>query len=60
VLFDDLVQEGAVSKNSSLAEMRLFTREAFALLLLRTNAGTFGLRIDQDGKATPLTVKKAN
>ena len=59
VLFDDLVQDGAVSKNSALAEMRLFTREAFAILLLRTNAGTFALRITPDGKAAPLAVKKS-
>ena len=57
VLFDDMVKDGAVGKLSTLFDLRLFSRDGFAVLLLNTVAGVHALRIDGGGKVTPVTVK---
>lgn len=54
IVFDDLMKQGAVQKTSTLSDARLFTRERFAILLLSTSSGTFALRIDPEGKTTPV------
>jgi len=54
IVFDDLMKQGAVQKTSTLSDARLFTRERFAVLLLSTSSGTFALRIDPEGKTTPI------
>lgn len=57
VLFDDLVQDGQVVKTSTIAETKLFVRESFALLLVRTSEGLHGMRIDTDGKVETVKVE---
>jgi hypothetical protein len=57
ILFDDMVKDGAVGKLSTLFDLRLFSRDGFAILLLNTVAGIHALRIDGGGKVTPVTVK---
>lgn len=59
ILFDDMVKDGAVGKLSTLFDLRLFSRDGFAILLLNTVAGVHALRIDAGGKVTPVTVKWA-
>ncbi|MEZ4311262.1 MAG: hypothetical protein R3F14_24740 [Polyangiaceae bacterium] len=57
ILFDDLVRDGQVGKLSTLFDLRLFSRDGFAVLLLNTVAGVHALRIDPGGKVAPVTVK---
>ncbi len=54
LLFDDLVKEGKTQPLSTLFELRLFSREGFAVLLLSSVAGVHALRIEPDGKVSPL------
>lgn len=54
VVFDDLVKEGRVQSLSTLFELRLLSREGFAILLLNTVAGVHAVRIDPEGKVSPL------
>jgi hypothetical protein len=56
VVFDDLVKDGRVQPLSTLFELRLLSREGFAILLLSTVAGVHAIRIDPDGKIAPLAV----
>jgi hypothetical protein len=58
VLYDDLVKDGQVQSLSTLLDLKLFSREGFALLILSTVTGVHGLRIDADGKVTPLAVTR--
>ena len=57
VLFDDMVKDGMVGKLSTLFDLRLFSRDGFAILLMNTVAGVHALRIDAGGKVAPVTVK---
>lgn len=57
VLFDDMVKDGMVGKLSTLFDLRLFSRDGFAILLMNTVAGVHALRIDAAGKVAPVTVK---
>lgn len=54
VLFDDLVKEGRVQPLSTLFELRVLSREGFAVVLLSTVAGVHAIRVEPDGKLTPL------
>lgn len=54
VIYDDLVKDGRVQKLSTLFDLRLFSREGFAVLLLSTVQGVHALRVAPDGKVTPL------
>jgi hypothetical protein len=58
ILYDDLVKDGKVGNLSTFFDLKLFSREGFAVLLLGTQTGVHALRIDPDGKATPLKVVK--
>lgn len=57
ILFDDMVKDGQVGKLSTLFDLRLFSRDGFAILLMNTVAGIHALRIDAGGKVAPVTVK---
>lgn len=57
ILFDDMVKDGQVGKLSTLFDLRLFSRDGFAILLMNTVAGVHALRIDPGGKVAPVTVK---
>lgn len=57
VVFDDMVKDGAVGKLSTLFDLRLFSRDGFAILLMNTVAGVHALRIDPGGKVSPVTPK---
>lgn len=57
ILFDDMVKDGQVGKLSTLFDLRLFSRDGFAILLLNTLAGIHALRIDAGGKVAPVAVK---
>jgi hypothetical protein len=56
ILFDDMVKDGQVGKLSTLFDLRLFSRDGFAILLMNTVAGVHALRIDAGGKVAPVTV----
>lgn len=58
ILYDDMLRDGKVGTLSTLFDLKLFSREGFALLILSTVTGVHGLRIDADGKVTPLAVTK--
>jgi len=59
ILFDDMVKDGQVGKLSTFFDLRLFSRDGFAILLMNTVAGIHALRIDAGGKVAPVTVKWA-
>lgn len=56
VVYDDLVKEGRVQPLSTLFDLRLLSREGFAVLLLSTTAGVHAIRVEPDGKIAPLPV----
>ena len=58
VLYDDLIKDGHVQPLSTLFDLKLFSREGFAVLLLGTVTGVHALRIEADGKVTPLVITK--
>ncbi len=58
ILYDDLVRAGHVQPLSTLFDLKLFSREGFAVLLLGTVTGVHALRIEADGKVTPLVIAK--
>jgi len=57
LLFDDHVQAGKYVDTSTLLGFRLYSRERFAVLLLSSMAGVHALRIDPDGKVSPIAVR---
>jgi hypothetical protein len=56
ILYDDLYKDGQVQKLSTLFDLRLFSREGFAILLLSTVTGVYALRLDTGGGMTPVEV----
>ncbi|MBX3260625.1 MAG: hypothetical protein KF782_13110 [Labilithrix sp.] len=54
VLFDDRIQDGRVSERSTLLEIRGWSREGRAVVLVGTTAGVWALGVDGDGKVTPI------
>ncbi len=58
ILYDDLIKDGHVQPLSTLFDLKLFSREGFAVLLLGTVTGVHALRIESDGKVTPLVITK--
>lgn len=54
LVFDDLVKDGRLQKLSTLFDLRLFAREGFALLLLSTVSGVFAVRVEADGRLSPV------
>ncbi len=57
VLFDDLIKDGQVQKLSTLFDLRLFSREGFAILLLSTVSGVYAIRIEAEGMVTPVEIE---
>jgi hypothetical protein len=57
ILFDDLVNNSQVQKLSTLFDLRLFSREGFAILLLSTVAGVHAVRIEAGGNVSPVAIK---
>ncbi|MBI4700103.1 MAG: hypothetical protein HY744_02875 [Deltaproteobacteria bacterium] len=51
VLFDDLVQDGAVRQQSAVQGVLLAGRGGFAVLLVATPGGVYALRFDAEGRA---------
>ena len=58
ILYDDRMKDGKVGSLSTFFDLKLFSREGFAVLLLGTQTGVHALRVDPDGKVTPLKVVK--
>ncbi|MEO7329882.1 MAG: hypothetical protein ABI193_14990 [Minicystis sp.] len=56
LLFDDLIKDGKVQNLSTLFDMRLFSREGYAILVLSTVSGVHAIRIEADGKFAPLMI----
>ena len=56
IVFDDLMNDGAVSGSSTLLDMRLVTAERFAVLLLSTTKGMHAIRITPDGTAKAMLI----
>jgi hypothetical protein len=54
VIYDDVMEGGAVVPTSNLLQWALFARGTYAVALLSTTAGVYALRIDGAGKVTPL------
>jgi hypothetical protein len=59
LIYDDMIKEGRVQPLSTLFDLKLFSREGFAVLLLATVTGVHALRIDEGGKISPLKVTKS-
>jgi hypothetical protein len=57
IVYDDGIQDGLAAKVSSVFRMALYPRYDAAVLFLErvANRGIVGLRIDTDGKVTPVT-----
>jgi hypothetical protein len=51
------VKDGQVQKLSTLFDLRLFSRDGYAILLLSTVSGVFAIRIDAEGMTTPVDVE---
>lgn len=58
ILYDDLMKDGHVGNLSTFFDLKLLSREGFAVLLLSTVTGVHALRIDPGGKVTPMKVSK--
>lgn len=58
ILYDDMLKDGKVGNLSSFFDVKLFSREGFAVVLLSTVTGVHALRVDPDGKVTPMKVVK--
>jgi hypothetical protein len=56
VVFDDLRKDGAVTNLSTFFDLKLVSREGFAVLLLSTVTGVHALRIEPSGKGSPMVV----
>jgi hypothetical protein len=56
VLFDDLVRDGVVGKDSVILGMHLLGRGRFAVLLLSTPAGLYAVRFDAKGQPSPAKI----
>ncbi|MBX3206903.1 MAG: hypothetical protein KF764_17665 [Labilithrix sp.] len=54
VLFDDRIQGGQVAERSTLLEIRGWSREGRAVILVATTSGVWALGIAGDGKVTPI------
>ena len=57
VLYDDLIKDGQVQKLSTLFDLRLFSRDGFAILLLSTVSGVYAVRLDAQGMVTPVEIE---
>jgi hypothetical protein len=57
LLFDDLVKDNAVQKDSTVLGMMLLGRGRFAVALMTTPKGVYALRFGADGKPTPATIE---
>lgn len=58
IFFDDLVHDGEIDKRqSTVIDMRLFTRPDVAVLLLQTTLGVHAIKIEPTGKIAPLGVR---
>lgn len=58
ILFDDLVRDGAVQKDSVILGMHLLGRGRFAVLLLSTPAGLYAIRFDDQGRPSPAKIAR--
>jgi hypothetical protein len=56
ILFDDRVEGGKVSAESSVSDLRLFSMADFAVLLLGTPKGVFAIYFDKNGTPKPLAI----
>lgn len=57
VVLDDMTRGGRVERSRQLNDIRLFARARYAVLLVGTTVGVHALRIDPDGKVTPIPIK---
>lgn len=56
VLYDDLIDDGAVGTLSTLIDMKLIPGHGYVLLLLATAKGNFPFVVDGEGAMRPVTV----
>jgi hypothetical protein len=56
VLFDDQIGDGKVQVESTVSGLRLFSMADFAVLLMGTGKGVYGLYFDKSGAPKPLTI----
>lgn len=57
VVLDDMTRGGEVHRARQLNDIRLFARAGYAVLFVGTAAGVHALRIEQNGKVTPIPIK---
>jgi hypothetical protein len=57
VVLDDMTRGGHVEHARQLNDIRLFTQQGYAVLLVGTSAGVHALRIDPGGKVSPIPIK---
>lgn len=58
VIFDDMLKDGHPQPLSTLFDLKLLSREGFAVLLLGTVTGVHALRIEPDGKIAPMKISR--
>jgi len=58
LLFDDLIRDGEVQKDSSVLGMLLAGRGRYAVTLLTTPKGVYALRFDASGKPKPANIRR--
>lgn len=58
VIFDDMLKDGHAQQLSTLFDLKLLSREGFAVLLLGTVTGVHALRIEPDGKIAPMKITR--
>ncbi|APR84580.1 Hypothetical protein A7982_09929 [Minicystis rosea] len=57
VILDDMTRGGQVQRARQLNDIKLFTRAGYAVLLVGSSVGVHALRIDADGKVSPIAMK---
>ena len=57
VVLDDMTRGGHVEHARQLNDIRLFTQQGYAVLLVGTSVGVHALRIDPAGKVLPIPIK---
>ncbi len=58
LLFDDMIKDGALQKESTLLGMLLASRGSYAIALMTTPKGVYALRFDSDGVPKPAQIKR--
>jgi hypothetical protein len=56
VVYDDLIKDGRVQNLPTIFDLRVFSRDGFAIVLLNASSGVHALRVTSDGTVSPMSV----